>query len=330
MSTGAEEPEGAGAHAWFFDELDDDELAAFDADVGLGTPGLGGVEVTTLDITPGGAGAPVSEPAVTAEPATMSGSAEPDTMSGSAGSAGPPTPTDDADARRSRPGRLMLGLAVLAAERLRPGPPADAFLAGVGLVQQSADGARTIARRAIRRPARFASRAATVAAWLPGAEASRRRLSRSAQRLNRIVLDARLRGAATVAAGRADAAGFVQHTVSDGLAWAQARAVPQIVNGLVPQLVDEVVPRIIDGALPEIRERVLPVVIEDLTTDPQVRELVREQGLGVVGEAADHLRATTSTADDRIESAFRRLVRSPQPEDPSAPGGPPGADPRPE
>jgi hypothetical protein len=34
-----------------------------------------------------------------------------------------------------------------------------------------------------------------------------------------------------------------------------------------------------------------------------------EQGRGVVGEAAEHLRSTTASADDRVESAFRRLVR---------------------
>ncbi len=80
--------------------------------------------------------------------------------------------------------------------------------------------------------------------------------------------DARMRGQITVAAGRADARAFVQSTVDDGIGWAQAEAVPRIVDGLVPQLVDEVVPRIIEGAMPEIRARVLPVVIEDLTNDP--------------------------------------------------------------
>jgi hypothetical protein len=124
-----------------------------------------------------------------------------------------------------------------------------------------------------------------------------------------MMLDARRRGAQTVAAGRAEASALVQSTVTDGLAWAQAQAVPQIVDGLVPHLVDEVVPRLIDGVMPEVRERVLPVIIDDLTHDPQVRDLVLEQGRGVVGDAALHLRTTTSSADDRVESAFRKLVR---------------------
>jgi hypothetical protein len=124
-----------------------------------------------------------------------------------------------------------------------------------------------------------------------------------------MVAEARDRGAAAVAESRADATAFVQTTVNDAIAWAQAQAIPQIVDGLVPHLVDSVVPRIIDGAMPEIRSRVLPVVIDDLTNDPQVRDLMVEQGRGVVGEAAEHLRSTTASADDRVESAFRRLVR---------------------
>jgi hypothetical protein len=127
-----------------------------------------------------------------------------------------------------------------------------------------------------------------------------------------------------VALGRSDASAFIQTNVADAIGWAQAKAVPQIVDGLVPHLVDEVVPRLIEGAMPEIRNRVLPIVIEDLTSDPQVRELVVEQGRGVVGEAAQQLRASTASADERLESAFRRLVRSPTaPDEPLGPQPPP-------
>jgi hypothetical protein len=226
----------------------------------------------------------------------------------------PPAPPSEAP----RPVRLALGLAILAAERLRStatqerarnAGPSSAFVTGVGLLQQTAAEAREVAKRAMDRPARFASRTAIWAARLPGANVPRRSLWRSRERIDRMVAEARDLGAAAVAESRADATAFVQATVSDAIAWAQAQAIPQIVDGLVPHLVDSVVPRIIDGALPEIRSRVLPVVIEDLTTDPRVRELAVEQGRGVVGEAAEHLRHTTSGADDRIESAFRRLVR---------------------
>ncbi len=317
MSTGSQEP-SASADDWFFEQLDDDGLTAFETDVGVGAADLAAVEVTTLDITTAKAGLARGTNGENG-PAAFAVNTE-DARAGAAAAGDPAGLGAGPEDVRSRPGRMMLGLAVLAAERLRPGPPGDAFLAGVGLLQQGATGARLLALRAMSPPVRIASRAAGWAAFLPGAEASRRTLSRSRDRVGRAVLDARRIGAATVAAGRADATEFVQQTVSDGLAWAQARAVPQIVDGLVPHLVDEVVPRIIDGALPEIRDRVLPVVIEDLTTDPQVRDLVREQGMGVVGEAAQHLRTTTSSADDRVESAFRRLVRSPQPEDEAGSG----------
>jgi hypothetical protein len=234
----------------------------------------------------------------------------------------PPVNPETAPPTNPRPVRLALGLAILAAERLRatgstdnnaerprnPGPSA-AFVTGVGLLQQTAAEAREVAKRAMDRPARLASRTATWASRLPGANVPRRSLWRSRERIDRMVAEARDRGAAAVAESRADATAFVQATVSDAITWAQAQAIPQIVDGLVPHLVDSVVPRIIDGAMPEIRSRVLPVVIDDLTTDPRVRELAMEQGRGAVGEAAEHLRTTSASADDRVESAFRRLVR---------------------
>jgi hypothetical protein len=101
--------------------------------------------------------------------------------------------------------------------------------------------------------------------------------------------------------------------VDEILLWAQAQAVPRIVDGLVPHLIDDVVPKIIDGVLPEIRARVLPVVIEDLATEPRLRELILEQSRTAVGEATEQLRASTASADDRVESAFRRFFPGQQP-----------------
>jgi hypothetical protein len=218
-------------------------------------------------------------------------------------------PVEEADGDR---GRLALGLAVLLAERMRSGRPAGtAFVTGVGLVMRTAADAEAIARRVLGPTKRAAEITAAFAAILPAVVVPRRSLAHSRAVLRRVSTEARRRGEAAVAAGRSDASAFLQAGVSDSIAWAQARVVPQIVDGLVPHLVDAVVPRLIEGAMPEIRTQVLPIVIEDLTKDPRVRELVLEQGRGVVGEAAQQLRATTATADDRIESAFRRLVRSP-------------------
>jgi hypothetical protein len=204
----------------------------------------------------------------------------------------------------THPARLALGMAVLAAERLRPGSPAnDAFATGVGLLQHTAAEARTLVRRVMRPSMRIASRTVDIASYLSGSDSPRRSLSRSREIIGRVVSEARRRGEATVAAGRADATAFVEANVNDGIAWAQTR----------------VVPRLIDGALPEIRARILPVVIEDLTNDPRVRELVLEQSEGVVNEATQHLRSTTAAADNRVESAFRRFVhgRAPSSEPPA-------------
>ena len=205
-----------------------------------------------------------------------------------------PTP-EHVDGEPVHPGRLALGMAVLVAERIRAGKPAGtAFVTGVGLVMRTATDAGTLARRVLGPPIRAAEITAAFAAMLPGVDVPRRSLARSRAALGRMGDQARRRGQAAVTAGRADASEFLQSSVADSVAWAQTKVVPQIVDGLVPHLVDAVVPRLIEGAMPEIRTRVLPIVIEDLTKDPQVRELVVEQGRGVVGEAAQQLRATTA------------------------------------
>jgi hypothetical protein len=231
-----------------------------------------------------------------------------------------PYPSRTMPDERSHPGRLVFGLAMLAAERVRPGAGANpALLTGAGLVAQAAADAGALARRVLRPPTRMAAFTAAMAGSLPGADLPRRSLARSRDALRRVTDDARERGAATVAAGRADASAFLRTGVHDGITWAQHTGVPQMLDGLLPHLIDEVMPRLIDGALPEIRTRVLPIVIEDLTKDPRVHDLVMEQGRGVMGDAAQQLRASTATADERVESAFRRLVRSPVEEPPDHP-----------
>jgi len=230
--------------------------------------------------------------------------------------------TAGAHAVVAHPARMVLGMASLAAERLRGGiGNGEAFTTGVGLLQETATGLRNFGRRVIEPASRLAAdtvdRAVDRAAGLPGAAIPARSLAVSRARLTKVMARARRRGEATVAAGRADAQAFVKSSVAETLDWAQAQAVPQIVDGLVPHLVDEVVPRILEGSLPEIRAKLLPVVIDDLAESPQLRELMLEQGRGVVGDAAQHLRTTTATADDRVESAFRRLVRGGAPDEPA-------------
>jgi hypothetical protein len=212
------------------------------------------------------------------------------------------------DPARTRSARLIVGLASLAADRIRGGAGTnDTLVVTVGLLGRTADGSVAFARRLSSRPIRVARFGGGLAAKLPGLRRLGSPVDRARQSFNRMTADARMRGQITVAAGRADARTFVQSTVDDGIGWAQADAVPRIVDGLVPQLVDEVVPRIIEGVMPEIRARVLPVVIEDLTNEPKLRELILEQSRSVIGDAADQLRTSTASADDRVESAFRRM-----------------------
>jgi hypothetical protein len=205
----------------------------------------------------------------------------------------------------------MLGIAVLAGERLSGGAPtSEAFATGVGLLQQGAEEARSLARRMVGPPRRTASRALDRASDVPTPAPAVQSFARSRQRLTLVVSNAKKRGEASVAAGRAEASTFIQTSVTEGIAWAQAKVLPQIVDGMLPYLLNDVMPRVIDGVMPEIRNRVLPVVIDDLTHDPRVRELMLEQSKGAVGDDTQQLRATTANADDR---ALRRRGRGQPP-----------------
>ena len=115
---------------------------------------------------------------------------------------------DEAPAPSIRRARLALGLAVLAFERLRPGAP-GALATGVGLLQQTAVRARLFARRAVDSPARMAFRNLGWASGLSIEVATPRPVLHSREWFGRVVADARLRGHATVVAGRADVAALI-------------------------------------------------------------------------------------------------------------------------
>lgn len=127
-------------------------------------------------------------------------------------------------------------------------------------------------------------------------------------KLFEVMDDAERRGRETLAARRQGAASLVNTTVGDAMSWAQVKVVPQFIDDLVPHLISDVMPRLIDGALPEIRDRVVPVIIEDLTTDSRVEELVMAQSRGVIGQLAEQLRTNSVRADDRLEAAAHRVV----------------------
>ena len=217
--------------------------------------------------------------------------------------------------------RVAVGLAVLAGERLATTPPPSttppttahrAVAISVGLVQEaSARVAHTLVALADH-SARIAVDGAHLVSTLPAPRVVRAPLERATARVAHIVADAEHTGRATMRVGRADAIAFLQSTIDDGIDWAELRVVPRIVDDLVPHLIDEVLPRIIDGAMPAIREQVLPTIIDDLATDPRIRDMVVEQSRGVLGEATENIREGTASADDRVESLARRLLhRSP-------------------
>jgi hypothetical protein len=220
--------------------------------------------------------------------------------------------------------RVALGLAVLAGERLAangtapaapPSPTGRAVAISVGLVQGVASKVGHSLVALADYSARVAADGAQRMAALPAPRPVRVPLERARDRVAHAVAAAEHTGRTTLGAGRADALAFLQHSVEDGIDWAEVRVVPRIVDDLVPHLVADVVPRIIDGAMPAIRDRVLPEVIDSLATDPRVRDMVVEQSRGVLDEATENLREGTAYADDRVESIARRLLHRPPTED---------------
>lgn len=217
--------------------------------------------------------------------------------------------------------RLALGLGVAAVERVRQRPVGAGVYLAVGAARQSARRVRELAGAMSTPPTLMARSAGRALRVLPGSGVLLGPLGVARDRWAAVTRDARMSGAATVAAGRLEAAAFLTESVDDGVGWAQREVIPSVVDGLVPHLLAETMPRLIEGALPEIRQVVLPVVIDDLTTDPKIRALVAEQGRGMMGDAAQELRGSAASADDRVESAFQRLLRR----QPPAPADPPPA-----
>jgi hypothetical protein len=214
-------------------------------------------------------------------------------------------------------------MALLAADRMRAGTPSDTFLVGVGLAQQTVAEVQGLARRALGPPRWAASRTVNWASKHVSVSPEVGLFARSRERFSDLMLVAWATGRATVAAGRADADAFVRISVAEGTAWAGTQALPRIVDSLVPHLVKSVVPRLIEGALPEIRARVMPAVVDDLTNDPKVRDLVTDQSRAAVEDAVKHVHADVAQADSKVVKALRRLAGGgpAQMEPPS--GGPP-------
>lgn len=142
--------------------------------------------------------------------------------------------------------RLALGLATMAAQRLRGGVPAgDGFVTGVGLAQETALGLRELGRRVLGPASRVAAGTVKGAAMLPVAGMPVRAALRVQGRLASAVSDARARGHETIEAGRADADRVLRERLNRGLQWATDRTVIPIVDQLAPRMAEHIVPRIL-------------------------------------------------------------------------------------
>lgn len=100
--------------------------------------------------------------------------------------------------------------------------------------------------------------------------------------------------------------GFVERTV---LARIVADMLPHVIAAVTPEVLDSVLPRLIDAALPRIRTTVIPAIIGDLATDSRISALIAQQSRGTIAAFGDDLRDAASTADDRVDAAFRRRFR---------------------
>jgi hypothetical protein len=91
-----------------------------------------------------------------------------------------------------------------------------------------------------------------------------------------------------------------------------AELVPAVIDGITPRLIETTAPQIVDGLLPHIRERVVPQILDDFVDDPRVRDLIREQSLGLLWDALETLRRALARGDDIAEGILRRvLLRAP-------------------
>jgi hypothetical protein len=178
-----------------------------------------------------------------------------DAASTSPPDASAPTGQEGDQLQGPNPARMVLGLATMAAQRLRGGVPAgDGFVTGVGLLQETANGLRALGARLLDPAAHAAASTVQQAAAVPVAGVPVRVALRSGAKLAVLVIDARSEGRQTVSQGMADAQQWLRVGLGSGLRWASQQVLPYVVEAMSPRLVDQVVPRIVAGAVPAIRE----------------------------------------------------------------------------
>jgi hypothetical protein len=180
--------------------------------------------------------------------------------------------------------RLAFGTAVLARERLLGRVSADSPMAiALGLAAQGRDRATKVLGR----------------------------FKPPTPKLNvkQALHDAGARGAIAMSRSRRDAETALREVMDGSMNWAETVVVPKVVEDMMPYIVNTLVPKVLDGVMPQVREKVLPVIIDDLSRDPKVRKMITDQTQSVINEAAAELRESSEEADDRLESAFRKIMR---------------------
>jgi hypothetical protein len=83
---------------------------------------------------------------------------------------------------------------------------------------------------------------------------------------------------------------------------------PALIDAVTPQLLERTAPHLISGLLPTIRAEVVPVVLDDVVADPRLRNLVRQQSLGLVLDAQERFRRRLARGDDTVDRVVRRIV----------------------
>ena len=211
-------------------------------------------------------------------------------------------------------GRLLLGAASLAGERLRLGGKDRSSTAAlvVGLISDGREAVNqamyelgAVARES---PSSTRTRGA-IGRARDAIDQARGALDQARNAIDqaRGAIDrARGRGHQVLAGSREETDAWLHDVMQRSLAWAGHAIVPPVMDDAAPYVTQEFVPKVIEAVMPQIRATVVPAIIEDLTTDPRVRVMITEQSHGAVAAAADELRKVTSTADDQVESAFRR------------------------
>ncbi|MEY9910639.1 hypothetical protein ABIA35_006883 [Catenulispora sp. MAP12-49] len=115
------------------------------------------------------------------------------------------------------------------------------------------------------------------------------------------------RGDALIKSTAGRLSGPADQVLGAAAAWTDRQIVRRVAESMKPYLVEELVPEVIDGVLPKIRADVVPVVIEDLTKDERVQDLVATQSRDMLSRSVAEARRASADADDRVEALVHRL-----------------------